>query len=102
MYAVALVLMVLIGYGGISMAATANATIQLAVPDQLRGRVMSVYTTIFAQLRPDRRAADGRHRVRLRAGRRDRHRRGPVRPRRAAAAALASWPASVGSGGWTA
>ena len=27
------------------MAATANATIQLAVPDGLRGRVMSVYTT---------------------------------------------------------
>jgi predicted MFS family arabinose efflux permease len=27
---------------------TANTTIQLAVPDQLRGRVMSVYTTVFA------------------------------------------------------
>ncbi len=52
MYAVALVLMILIGYGGISMAATANATIQLAVPDQLRGRVMSVYTTIFASSAP--------------------------------------------------
>jgi MFS family permease len=51
-YAVALVLMILIGYGGISMAATANATIQLAVPDQLRGRVMSVYTTIFASSAP--------------------------------------------------
>ena len=44
--------MVLIGYGGISMAATANATIQLAVPDDLRGRVMSVYTTIFASSAP--------------------------------------------------
>ena len=51
-YVVALGLMVLIGYGGISMAATANATIQLAVPDQLRGRVMSVYTTIFASSAP--------------------------------------------------
>jgi hypothetical protein len=30
------------------MAVTANTTIQLAVPDQLRGRVMSVYTTVFA------------------------------------------------------
>ena len=30
------------------MAATANATIQLTVPDGLRGRVMSVYTTVFA------------------------------------------------------
>ena len=51
-YVVAFALMVLIGYGGISMAATANATIQLAVPDQLRGRVMSVYTTIFASSAP--------------------------------------------------
>jgi MFS family permease len=47
-YPVAVALMVVVGYGGISMAATANATIQLAVPDDLRGRVMSVYTTIFA------------------------------------------------------
>ena len=30
------------------MAATGNTTIQLAVPDQLRGRVMSVYTTVFS------------------------------------------------------
>ena len=36
------------GAGGIAMAVPANATIQLAVPDQLRGRVMSVYTTVFA------------------------------------------------------
>ena len=40
--------MVLIGFGSILMAATGNATIQLAVPDQLRGRVMSVYTTVFS------------------------------------------------------
>ena len=47
-FALSLVLMALVGAGGIGMAATANATIQLAVPDGLRGRVMSVYTTVFA------------------------------------------------------
>jgi len=47
-FPVAVVLMVLIGFGSILMAATGNATIQLAVPDQLRGRVMSVYTTVFS------------------------------------------------------
>jgi hypothetical protein len=34
------------------MAATANATIQLAVPDGLRGRVMAVYTTVFSASMP--------------------------------------------------
>ena len=47
-FPVAIVLMVLIGFGSILMAATGNTTIQLAVPDQLRGRVMSVYTTVFS------------------------------------------------------
>jgi MFS family permease len=47
-YAAALVLMVLIGFGGIAMAVTANAVIQLSVPDGLRGRAMSVYTTVFS------------------------------------------------------
>lgn len=41
-------LMVVAGFGGILMAATANTTIQLAVPDQLRGRVMSVYSIVFS------------------------------------------------------
>jgi MFS family permease len=47
-FPVSLILMGLVGAGGIAMAATANATIQLSVPDGLRGRVMSVYTTVFA------------------------------------------------------
>jgi hypothetical protein len=47
-FPLALALMIPIGAGGITMAATANATIQLAVPDGLRGRVMSVYTTVFS------------------------------------------------------
>ncbi len=45
-------LMFLVGLGGIAMAATANTVIQLAVPDRLRGRVMSVYTTVFAGSTP--------------------------------------------------
>ncbi len=47
-FPIALLLMVLIGFGAILMAATGNQTIQLSVPDQLRGRVMSVYTTTFS------------------------------------------------------
>jgi MFS family permease len=47
-FPVALVLMVLVGFGSILMAATGNTSIQLAVPDHLRGRVMSVYTTVFS------------------------------------------------------
>ena len=47
-FPLSLVLMVFVGGGGIAMAATANATIQLSVPDGLRGRVMSVYTTVFS------------------------------------------------------
>ena len=44
--------MVVVGFGVISMAATANTLIQLNVPDGLRGRVMSVYTTVFAGSTP--------------------------------------------------
>ena len=51
-YQMSLLLMFPIGAGGITMAATANATIQLAVPDGLRGRVMSVYTTVFSASMP--------------------------------------------------
>ncbi|HET7676561.1 MAG TPA: MFS transporter [Candidatus Limnocylindrales bacterium] len=47
-----LVLMVLLGWGVIALAATTNTLIQLNVPDVLRGRVMSVYTTVFAGSTP--------------------------------------------------
>jgi hypothetical protein len=40
------------GFVAISMAATANASIQTAAPPALRGRVMSVYTTVFAGSTP--------------------------------------------------
>ena len=49
---VSLLIMVLAGWGLIAMAATTNTVIQLTVPDELRGRVMSVYTTIFAGASP--------------------------------------------------
>ncbi len=51
-FPVSMLLMFLIGAGGIAMAATANTMIQLNVPDVLRGRVMSVYTTVFAGSSP--------------------------------------------------
>jgi MFS family permease len=47
-FPLSLVAMVIVGAGGIGMAVTANTTIQLSVPDHLRGRVMSLYTTVFA------------------------------------------------------
>lgn len=47
-YPLSLVAMFFAGMGAIAMAVTANTTIQLTVPDELRGRVMSVYTTVFA------------------------------------------------------
>jgi MFS family permease len=43
-----LLLMLVTGWGVIAMAATTNTLIQLTTPDALRGRVMSVYTTVFA------------------------------------------------------
>jgi len=47
-----LLLMFVSGWGLIALAATTNTRIQLIVPDVLRGRVMSVYTTVFAGSAP--------------------------------------------------
>jgi MFS family permease len=51
-YAVALPAMALAGFGAIWMAANGNTLIQATVPDELRGRVISVYTTVFAGSTP--------------------------------------------------
>ncbi len=48
----ALICMFGVGAGAISMAAMANTTIQLNVPDGLRGRVLAVYATVFAGSTP--------------------------------------------------
>lgn len=50
--ALSLALLFLVGWGLIAMAATTNTILQLATPDRLRGRVMSVYTTVFAGSTP--------------------------------------------------
>ena len=52
LFPVSVLLMLIVGFGGITMAATANTMIQLNVPDMLRGRAMSVYTTVFAGSTP--------------------------------------------------
>ena len=44
--------MFLMGLGGITMAMGTNTLVQMSVPNELRGRVMSVYTTIFAGTTP--------------------------------------------------
>jgi MFS family permease len=51
-FPVAMVGWYLAGFGAIGMAATCNSVIQLAVPDALRGRIMAVYTTVFAGSTP--------------------------------------------------
>jgi MFS family permease len=51
-FPLSVLLMVVLGWGVIAIAATANTLIQLTVPDMLRGRVMSVYTTVFAGSTP--------------------------------------------------
>jgi MFS family permease len=46
------VLLVALGFAGITFATSANTLIQLTVPDALRGRVMSLYILLFAGSTP--------------------------------------------------
>ena len=47
-FPITLVAMLVAGAAGLGMGVTANATIQMVVPDHLRGRTMSVYITILS------------------------------------------------------
>jgi MFS family permease len=51
-FPVALVAVFFAGVGAIATAASANSLIQITVPGPLRGRVISVYTTVFAGSTP--------------------------------------------------
>jgi MFS family permease len=52
LFPVALAAVFFCGAGAIATAASANSMIQITVPGALRGRVMSVYTTVFAGSTP--------------------------------------------------
>jgi predicted MFS family arabinose efflux permease len=49
---VAVPLLLVMGFCGILFMAGSNSTVQLAVPDELRGRVMALHTLMFAGITP--------------------------------------------------
>lgn len=51
-FALSAALLVALGFAGITFATTANSLLQLTVPDELRGRVMSIYILLFAGSTP--------------------------------------------------
>ncbi len=51
-YPLSLALLMLMGLAMVTFSATANTTVQLTVPDELRGRVMAVYMMVFAGTTP--------------------------------------------------
>jgi MFS family permease len=51
-YALSLAALVVAGFAIVSFLALANSSIQLMTPDGMRGRVMSVYTTVFLGMIP--------------------------------------------------
>jgi len=51
-YALSLGALVVVGFAIVSFLALANSSIQLMTPDGMRGRVMSVYTTVFLGMIP--------------------------------------------------
>jgi len=51
-FPLSLALLVAMGAAMVSFSATANTTVQMTVPDELRGRVMAVYMMVFAGTTP--------------------------------------------------
>jgi predicted MFS family arabinose efflux permease len=51
-FGLSLLMLVVTGWGLVSFLATANSFIQLAVPDNMRGRAMSIYTFVFLGATP--------------------------------------------------
>ena len=51
-YPLSLALMLLIGMASLAFQTSANSLVQLQVPDQLRGRVMSIYSLLFLGMTP--------------------------------------------------
>ncbi|WP_135227588.1 MFS transporter [Deinococcus fonticola] len=48
----ALPVLAVCGFGMLSLLVSANSTVQLSIPDELRGRVMSLYTFVLAGMGP--------------------------------------------------
>ena len=51
-YAVALAVVSIVGFGLIVCGINVNAQLQEAVPDELRGRVMAIFSLLFIELQP--------------------------------------------------
>ena len=51
-FVLVLILMMLLGMAATALTANANSMLQTTTPDHLRGRVMSVYATVFAGITP--------------------------------------------------
>jgi predicted MFS family arabinose efflux permease len=51
-FGVAMALLAVMGFTGMLFMTGANTTVQLTVPDELRGRVMSLHTLMFAGMTP--------------------------------------------------
>ena len=51
-FPVSIALLILLGVAMVAFSAMANTTVQLLVPDELRGRVMAVYMMVFAGTTP--------------------------------------------------